>query len=153
MNVSTVDSTVGSFLFVFLLSLALGMQLNVIRWLLFERVICRKWRLSSEDFVTLSQDGRLTAFHTARDENFRYHQFYGAMTILVPFLAFGLMREAIVYTSLTFWCYIVAFGFIEFSTGFAAREAYKRYVERSRAILKGGEYAQRSPEQKEEESG
>ena len=53
----------------------------------YEEAICRVTRvgnLKPEDFKVLYQDGKLPAFRAAVDENYRYHQFWGAMSLIFP---------------------------------------------------------------------
>jgi hypothetical protein len=55
-------SDVGSFLLVLLVSLVIGLLATQIRWLIFERLPCRKDRLEIESLTELRIEAKLVAF-------------------------------------------------------------------------------------------
>ncbi len=89
----TADSNVGRFLLVVMASLAVGLLVNFLRWLLFEG-----WRsdgLRSKDFAKLgSNPAMLEAFRARIDENFRHHQFGGGMNIVLLSLYAGWLKSS-----------------------------------------------------------
>jgi hypothetical protein len=129
---------VGLFLLVILIAIALGLQITAVRWVLFELLFCRRHRLSKAAFSSLGDPGKLAAFRAATDEHYRYHQFWGGMTIVLPILYLGLRSHA----SNSAWaksCWIaVVFVILEVITFAAAIEAYSRYASRANKILIGG---------------
>src|SRR2546423_168178 len=80
----TAESNGGRFLIVVLVSLVVGLELSVFRFLVFEKWICRKDCLKPDEFGALRQDALLAAFRAAVDEHYRYHQFWGAMSVVIP---------------------------------------------------------------------
>lgn len=109
-----------------------------IRYLVFERGICRSDRLTPADFSRLADQTTYLSFRAAVDENYRYHQFWGNMTFGLLALYVGWIKQN--------WCgfgwlaigaSVVGFIVIETSTAFAAVEAFRIYVARGRAILEG----------------
>jgi hypothetical protein len=73
-------------------ALVIGLQINALRFLLFERLLCRTLRIDPANFSRLMEAPRLTAFTTVIEENFRYHQFFGGITLLIPPLYAGLLK-------------------------------------------------------------
>jgi hypothetical protein len=156
----TADANVGLFLLVILTAIALGLQLTAVRWVVFElllfkallKIVIRKFkrwskkhrlseqfRLSEDDFSSLGVPGKLEAFRAATDEHYRYHQFWGGMTIVLPVLYFAL-RSSPSYSSWTKSCWSVAvFVIIEIITFSAAIKAYSRYASRGNKIMEGDE--------------
>jgi small-conductance mechanosensitive channel len=154
----TADANVGLFLLVILTAIALGLQLTAVRWVVFElllfkallKIVIRKFkrwskkhrlseqlRLSEEDFSSLGVPGKLEAFRAATDEHYRYHQFWGGMTIVLPILYLAL-RSSPSYSSWVKSCWSVAvFVVIEIITFAAAIKAYSRYASRGNKIMKG----------------
>jgi hypothetical protein len=139
---STSESNIGLFLLVVLFAVAVGLEVNLLRWAIFEKLICRKEKLELKHFANLGDPSRLTAFRAAADEHYRYHQFWGSMAVLIPFIAVGSSRVLLVGASqlsiVAFW--VLSF-FIEVATVLGAREAYLRYVARANQIMKGREDA------------
>jgi hypothetical protein len=141
----TANANVGLFLLVVLAAITLGLQVTAVRWVvfelvffvLFELVFGWKLRLSKSDFSNLGEPGKLEAFRAATDEHYRYHQFWGGMTIVLPLLYLGL-RSSSSYSSWTKsgWTVFV-FVIIEVITFAATIEAYYRYSSRGKEILKG----------------
>lgn len=73
-------------------ALVVGLQINAVRFLIYERVLCRAKKMDANQFKALTEDQKLTVFTTFIEENFRYHQFYGSMTVLLPVLQAGLLK-------------------------------------------------------------
>jgi hypothetical protein len=137
----TKEANIGLLLLVTLSALTLGLVVSVFRWVLFELVLCHGDQLTPEDFEGLVADEtRLEAFRAIADQHYRYHQFWGGITITLPILFLGLLRQASDSLGGVRWTLGVTVGFlvVEFAMAVAAREAYLRYVRRGRSILKGG---------------
>lgn len=73
-------------------ALVIGLVINVVRWLVFERLICRMYTVAPKIFSKSSSTSQLQSFLMIIEETFRYHQFYGSMTILTPFLYLSWLR-------------------------------------------------------------
>lgn len=139
-------SDVGSFLFALLLCLLLGLLMNAIRWVVYEKCFLRRHELPSGYFVKMSQSDRLLAVHTAIDENFRYHQFYGNLSLVIPVLYIELLLSSFtaispLSVSSCRFCVIsvatIVFLVIETAIIWAAVAAFLRYIGRTMAIMKG----------------
>lgn len=134
---SEAQSTAGLFLLVVLFALLLGVQLTAFRWVIYELVVCKGTGLESGEFSRLKTKDGVEAFRTILDENFRYHQFWGGITLVVPFFFFGLARaQGVSLWSPITLVWFVAFLVVEAVTVAAAIEAYRRYVGRLRVSLK-----------------
>lgn len=133
----TTQSNVGLFLAILLAGIAVGLMLTLLRWVAFEKVLCKADRLDTGNFKNLREKERLEAFRAAADEHYRYHQFWGGMTFTVPFLAIGWLREVWGGLSPLFATGMVAalIG-LELLTVCGARAAYRLYVHRSNNIMK-----------------
>jgi hypothetical protein len=128
------QSNVGLFLLVTLAALAVGLQVSIVRALVFQHWICKKWRLSPEDFAALAVEGKLTAFRAAADEHLRYHQFWGGMVVVMPIMFGHWIVDQPAWSADQIILGVV-FLALEAVTVWAARESYVQYVERSKAIL------------------
>lgn len=143
----TAQSDVGLFLLVLLAALMLGLQITVVRWLIFERLISRRERLKSSDFSSLGKnETTLVAFRAAVDEHYRYHQFWGGMTVVIPFAYVGWIVESCdSLMGVVVLLSVAVFGAVEFVTAYAAAHAYQNYVKRAGPIM-GGNNAERVEE-------
>jgi hypothetical protein len=133
----TVQSSVGLFLLVLLAAVLVGLEVTVIRWIVFECWVCRSCRLSPADFKEPGRDSKLVAFRAAVEESYRYHQYWGGMTIVLPFVFAGWMRNE---WSASWWKISLtcgAFLLVEITTTYAAIIAFRNYVARAKSIAKG----------------
>jgi small basic protein len=131
----TAESNVGLFFLLALAALIIGLQLTLVRWLLFERWFSPEVSLAPSEFAALKDDKILAAFRAAVDEHYRYHQFWGGMAVVFPVSAVtAIYQTRSCLSAIVFLCVFLA---IEVVTWLAAREAYARYVVRARAILGG----------------
>lgn len=133
------ESNVGLFFLVFAGAVVIGLQVTLLRWIVFELILCRSIRLDPADFKKLgTDDKKLVAFRAIADESYRYHQFWGGMCIVMPILFIGWIIQ---YWPILNWVYIIlsiiAFVLLEVATGYGAERAFKNYVERGKAILGG----------------
>jgi hypothetical protein len=153
----TANANVGLFLLVILIAIALGMQITAIRWVVFELLffkallelvirtfkrwsskhkLAEQFKLSKVNFSSLRDPAKLSAFQAVTDEHYRYHQFWGGMTIVLPLLYLGLRSSSSLDFSWAKSCWSAfAFVIIEVITLAAAIEAYRRYVDRGNRIL------------------
>jgi hypothetical protein len=129
------ESNVGLFLLITLSALALGLQVSVLRYYLIERWICRKWKLSPEQFASLGSSGKLSAFRASVDEHLRYHQFWGGMAVVMPLLFVQWLWRPPHFTG-RWWLLLISAVLMEAVTVLAARQSFVSYVQRAEAILR-----------------
>jgi hypothetical protein len=132
------EANVGLFLLVVLTALTMGLLITVVRWVVFECWLCRSYKLQPGDYVSLGQKDRLEAYRAAVDEHYRYHQFWGGMTVALVMFYAGWWHS--VHSTLdclsTLWSLLV-FLVLEVLMVVAAIVAYRNYVMRSKSIMKG----------------
>jgi len=132
----TVNSNLGLSVVVLLAALAVGLLVTAVRWVIFECWICKKDRFGPSDFEKLDDESKLLVFRAIVDEHYRYHQFWGGMCIVIPFLSIGMFQEYWTYLSalraVMSLIFVVA---VEIISGVAAREAFHNYVTRAKRIL------------------
>jgi len=136
----SVNANVGLFFLVVLTSLVIGLQVTVVRWILFEKLCTRLFRLplplQPAEFAKLGTEGLLEAFRGAVDEHYRYHQFWGGMAVVLPILFSGwLVGSSLTKVGAVAWA--VVFTCMELVTAMAAIDAWVKYTERARRILGG----------------
>jgi hypothetical protein len=129
----TSKSDLGLFFLVLLTALACGLQVTVIRWFVFEKILCSKHRIQAKSFASLKSEETLLAFRAAVDEHYRYHQFWGGFAIVIPFAIGGLLYSF----SGTFesWMWIIVALGVEIQTTIAACDAFQKYTVRAQSIL------------------
>jgi len=149
---SKAQNNVGLFLLFLLAGLTCGLQVTVLRWVLFEKVFCRGRRLPDDQFQVLENEAKLAAFRAVAEEHYRYHQFWGGMAIVLPVFFVGLLRSQISTGSILSYlrsqnpsqpnlplCQFVLecamFAAIEGLTIWAAKAAFVNYVTRGTEIL------------------
>ena len=138
------ESSIGLFLLVILVALIIGLLVTVFRYFIYEwfiyKIVCKNQPLGSTDFGAIgTQDAKLAAFRAAVDEHYRYHQFWGGMTIVLLLFCIGLFNYH--FNEIDFFklmSIIVGFILLEVILGVAALEAYKQYVTRAKSIMTGG---------------
>lgn len=91
-TVFNANAEVGLVLAVGAAALVLGLTVNVFRWVFFEKLLCRDYKLDKDLFSKLVDEHKLQAFLMVIEETFRYHQFYGSMVILIPFIFLSWLR-------------------------------------------------------------
>lgn len=139
------QSGVGLFLLVVLAALLIGVELTAVRWLIFELIVCKKTTLTTENLAKLQSADKIAAFRVVVDEHYRYHQFWGGLTVVLPFFAWGVIRSSAEELSLIGGVVAVAAGVcIWFLTFYAAKVAFERYIGRAKEILEGENDAQRN---------
>lgn len=91
--------------------------------------------MRESDFSQLAIEAKLLAFRAAVDEHYRYHQFYGATLVVLPFFYAGL-----IYHSPARWLlYLILspfFAAMEYALYWAAVGPYRAFVSRANFILK-----------------
>jgi len=80
---SNPESSLGPSLVFLLLALAIGLFVSAGRWLLYEKFLCKDKCFAPQHFQRLRTPDQLTAFKAVVDEHYRYHQFFGGMTLAI----------------------------------------------------------------------
>jgi len=132
----TAESSIGFFLLVVLASLVFGLLVDVARRLFYDYFLCRGYRLGPERFAELGTEGKLTAFRAAVDEHYRYHQFWGGMTVVIPIGFAGWFRNSWERSSWTIILLLtVTLIVIEMMVGYTATIQYRTLMRRANHIL------------------
>ena len=136
----TAQSNVGLFFLVIGGALIIGLQITLFRWIIFECIICRKYRLKPTAFEKLgTSKDKLEAFGEVVNAHYRYHQFWGGLSITIPIFFFGLyLTSSCDWTSYKKGWAIAAAIVIEIVTISGAIQAYINYTNRGKKILDGG---------------
>ena len=134
----TCDVSFGFFFGVILLALVAGLQVCAARWAVYEMLIRKirgKDRVLPEEFARLTNEGVLKAFRASVDEIYRYHQFWGAMSLLIPvvFFGWGLAYERT--HALCIGWVITIFAITEVLTCWCAYDTYFKSLGRSKKVL------------------
>lgn len=124
---------VGSFLYVLLASVALGLTASAVRWAVLDS-IHHMTGVAAPRWNDVNLQERLEAFETLVDNHFRYYQFYGHMLVAgtLAYVAWRLSPES----ASTPWGPSEA-GFVFLAAVFAAgsRDALRRYYSRTATLL------------------
>ena len=132
--VITPASGVGPLSVVLLISLIVGLQVSLCRWLLFEKCLCRNDRLDERSFQILADEGHLSAFQVVIEQHYRYHQFWGGIAVVLPIGLLGWLISESEQSSAT--VFIVLFlVLLEVITVIGAVEAFRFYIKRANAVL------------------
>src|SRR5260370_41562482 len=137
------DASVGLFFVVLLVSITISLLITPLRAIVFEEIAGRHLmkeadpgggerralELPGTSFEKLSKDAaRLTAFRAAVDENYRYHQFWGAMVFVLAVWFVGVAKNIWFELSPIVWVLALAAEALIWSvTVWAAWEAYRRF--------------------------
>jgi Na+/melibiose symporter-like transporter len=117
------------------LAITAGIFLTLFRALIFEEWLCRADKLAADEQAKLADDEQtFRVFRSLVDGVYRYHQFWGAMVLVLPFLMAGLIKEASPSTPVVVGGVALAIV-VEIATFWAAYKTYERYVQRTRLIL------------------
>lgn len=132
------SSTTGIFFLVILGALIVGLELMAFRWVLFDCIFLRRLKLNDDEFKSLTSSEHAIAFQIVVNEHYRYHQFWGGLTICIPFFFFGIAYSMQAPRGgLTLFGIVCVALLVEVVTACAAIHAYTRYILRARSILSG----------------
>lgn len=135
----TSASNIGLFLLVIATALGLGLLVGVPRRFLFEGRLYKGDRLNDSDYAQLGSEAKLTAYRAAIDETYRYYQFYGGITVVLPFLYLGWLVHYWQATSLLVKLLsVLIFIISEYCAVKGAIEAHDTYMKRAKRILQKG---------------
>ena len=87
------DASGGLILFIIFGAIVIGLPLSAVRWLVFEQIFCRDCRFDAAALSGIAQGGRFAAYRLFIDEQYRYHQFWGAMSFAQVVLFCGWIRS------------------------------------------------------------
>ena len=132
------DISFSFFLSIMCVATILGLIVNSFRFIIFEIFIFWKKRLTSKLFQKMGTSDKLEMFQIILDENFRYHQFYGCISILFPIIVFGVIFRSKPFHVCNIWLLVIVSVIIETVIVLNAYVAFIRYYERRSAILKEG---------------
>ncbi len=123
--------TIGGFLYATLASIAAGLTISTLRWLLVDTFHhTTGLRRPPWDFSKLQAN--LGAYDRLEQNHYRYYQFYGNMLIALP-LAYFLRRHTL-DPSMVLWLNLAVFGLVLlFALG--SRDTLSKYYKRSQQLL------------------
>lgn len=129
------DPTVGGFLYVTLASLALGMLISAVRWMLVDQFIYRFTGLKYDpvDFSKLKEKDTFAAFSGIIENHYRHYQYYSntLVAIVAALLTYRISSNGGMPVSM--W---LALLLIIVALALASRDSLKKYHERTAALQK-----------------
>lgn len=128
--------SVGGFLYATLASLALGLLLSAVRWLVLDHV--HLWtgvHKPTIDYSELKDSDKLAAFNAVVENHYRYYQYYSntLVGIIIAFLVYLVRGPAC--PSLSAWLSVVA---ILVALFLGSRDALGKYQSRAESVLGTG---------------
>jgi hypothetical protein len=135
----TAASNVGLFIFLLLGALTLGVVASAVRWIVYEKLLALTPRIYDQK-LTPAESGRIferdrfAAFRASIDETYRYHQFFGGMTITAPALFIGWL-SSLDYDRVIGSALILGFLGVESILVVAAISARRSWLRYAKAIL------------------
>jgi hypothetical protein len=126
------SATFISGLIALLAALTVGLLISGVRFLIFEKLLCRKHRLDAGTFERLVSSERFSVFKAVVDEHYRYHQFWGGFFIaLIPLYIGWLLQQGESPSHLAICSTVLPFIAIELLAAYCAYDSYRKYVARS----------------------
>ncbi len=123
--------TAGAFLLIALASLAAGMLISAVRWLVLDQLHERTGVARPKlDYSKLSE--HLAAFDSANEDHYRYYQYYANSQVAVVTWVLLMFVAEKVEHSLALWAIVVALQVLLF---LASRDALKKTDEKLIGIL------------------
>ncbi len=89
----TANADVGLFLLVVAAAVIAGLQINVLRWAIYEKFLFSDLKLAEFSYGKLDGENKLKMVLYVIEENYRYHQFYGGMTIVMPVIYWACLHR------------------------------------------------------------
>lgn len=135
----TADANLGLLLLMLLGALTLGLVVSAVRWLLYEVLLAQGgWvygaKLTADERKRLQEQNRLAAYRAAVDETYRYHQFFGGLSLTAPALLIGWFNDLESGRTAEVLL-VISFVALELLLVAAAIAAYKSYLQYTQAIL------------------
>lgn len=116
--------------FVILASLGLGVFESTIRWIVFEKMICCRFKQAEPDFSKLK--GNLGEFESIVENHYKYHQFYGNCFVVVIF--YGIICLIRFSEIISFWSLVLYFVVI-IILYVGAKDALLKYQKRVKQLF------------------
>lgn len=122
--------SVGGFLYVALASLAVGLIVSAVRWMIVDSVMHRTGVLQpkSIDYSQLKNHDVLDAFQAAVENHYRYYQYYSntLVSVLTAFIVYLVIQGAAAVAYLT-W---LVLALVSVALFFGSRDALQKYYAR-----------------------
>jgi uncharacterized membrane protein YvlD (DUF360 family) len=135
LSFSDATSSTGLSVLLFLTTLLVGLQLNIVRWAVFEELLLRKKRLKPDDIAKLRAPDKAAKFQVFLDQMHRYHQFAGAQSIVIPFFVLGVVCALKIAPCSGMWFLSLSVGLVVWGlTVWSAVIGWNRYVDRATAL-------------------
>jgi hypothetical protein len=131
------EAAVGPSAILLLVALGVGLCISAVRFVVFERLLCRKHHFPADMFQKLTLENRLISFKAVVDEHYRYHQFYGGCAVALAILYGGWLRQGWLGINVTMIMISLGFLAFEWLMIHTAADAFKRYVERGTTVVAG----------------
>lgn len=132
-NSTAQSPTVGGFLYVTLGSVALGLTISAIRWLILDSLHHRTG-IHEPQWNFAALQANLPAFDAAVQNHYRYYQFYGNMLVAL-LLGIAAHRSFGAALAVDASVLVIAFPLIVIVLFAASRDALRKYYARSSALL------------------
>jgi len=132
----TLQSNVGLFLIVLLAALIVGLLANGFRYFIFEVLFFKSYRMDQSLLKYLPGERKLSAYRTAIDETYRYHQWWGGLAVVTPIGCIGWIVAVGPYHLRT-GLFAIGFIAIEWFCVLVALRIWAQTVKRLEFILKG----------------
>ena len=135
LSFSDATSSTGLSILLFLTTLLVGLQLNIVRWAVFEELFLRKKRLKPEDIAKLRAPDKAAKFQVFLDQMYRYHQFAGAQAVVTPFFVLGVICSLKIALGTGTWFLSLSAGLVVWGlTVWSAVVGWSRYIDRATAL-------------------
>jgi len=136
----TANSTTGIFLLAILFALMLGIELTAFRFVFYDCFLCKLFfkidDFNNADVKQLADEKQLKAFKYLVDQHYKYHEFWGNVSIVIPVFFCGTLHvKLIAWNTCSFVIYASVMLAIFIVTVFAALNAYHKYVKRTNALF------------------
>lgn len=131
--------TVGGFLYATLSSVAAGVTISSLRWILIDIIICKIFKVKKRELDFKRLVGKEEAFSFINENHYRYYQYYANMLVAI-FIAYILRIVVVCGGEVYFWnkremVLLVGFLMIEIVLGIGAWDTRRKFYERAEAIL------------------
>lgn len=130
------EANVGPSLILLLGALGAGLCISAVRWLVFEKFLCKK-SLPRDLFLRLNTAEKLASFRAVVDEHYRYHQFYGGSFLALIILYTGLLHQNDLGLSVRSILAFAGFMGMELLLMVSAADAFNKYVDRGTLVVSG----------------
>jgi len=132
------EATLGPSLLLLLAALTVGMVVTAIRFIVFEKCICRNHKFQDGFFEKLGTGEKLASFRAAVDEHYRYHQFFGGLSVaLIPLYGGWIWKNHVGLSACKVLAALGTWALLEVLMVYCASNGYEKYVDRANRIVAG----------------